>query len=63
MDISQEFFHRLGRRTKIALANRDRLILDTFREEALRVMDAGPWQEVLAKCDKYKADMQKKGRL
>jgi len=59
----ESFFKQLTARTKISIARRDTLIMNTFREQALSVMCVDDWNRVLARCDKYAADMCRKGRL
>lgn len=57
-----QYVSRLGRATKLSFAKRDERILKFFREDALQVMTMDEWNAVLAKCDKYAADMSRKGR-
>lgn len=61
--IVKDFFQALGKTTKLNLAVRDERIMNTFRQEALQVLDVAGWFEVLRLCDKYRADMRRKGRL
>jgi hypothetical protein len=53
-----QIFGGIGRMHKLALARRDRRLMDRL----LGGLDRIVCEDVLARCDKYAADMQRRGK-